>query len=82
MIAAKCLEWTSIKTQVKHLDQSKATVLLSQKHQAFKTFFENSYMMILHCASSGSSNDVDSYDDYQLISSYANGELLKFAKKT
>ena len=82
MMAAKNTEWIEIKAQLSHMDQKKAQTLLDQKYQSFKTFFENTYMMILHCASSGSSNDVDNYDDYLLISSYANGELLKFTKNT
>ena len=83
MIATKNTEWIEFKIQLQHMDQKKAKTLLDQKYQSFKTFFENTYMMILHCGSTWSSNDVDSYyDDYLSISNYANGELLKFTKNS
>jgi len=53
------------------MDQNKAKELLDAQYDAFETFFENTYIMILHCASSGSSNDVDDYDDYLSISNYS-----------
>ena len=54
-----------------HMDQAKAKELLDAQYDLFETFFENTYLMILHCASSGSSNDVDDYDDYLSISNYS-----------
>jgi hypothetical protein len=51
------------------MDQNKAKELLDPQYDEFQMFFENTYIMILHCASSGTSNDVDTYDDYLSISS-------------
>jgi hypothetical protein len=79
LIATKAASWLELKTQLNHMDQTKAATLLSTQYDTYKTFFDNVYMVILHCASAGNSNDVDSYSDYLLINSYANAELLKFS---
>ena len=78
MVTAKALSWIELKTQLNHMDQTKAATLLSTQYDTYKTFFDNVYMMILHCASTGLSNDVDTYNDYISINSFANSELLKY----
>ncbi len=78
MIAKKALKRTELKTELNYMDQGKAKILLDKKYEEFKTFFENTYLMILHCASAGSSNDVDTYDDYLSISTYSSASLVDF----
>jgi len=78
MIAAKWVKRMELKVEMSHMDQNKAKELLDAQYDAFETFFENTYIMILHCASSGSSNDVDDYDDYLSISNYSTWSLLDF----
>ncbi len=78
MIAAKWAKRLDIKNQLSHMDQNKAKELLDPQYDEFQMFFENTYIMILHCASSGTSNDVDTYDDYLSISSSVGWSLLEF----
>ncbi|MCX6823656.1 MAG: hypothetical protein NT085_00820 [candidate division SR1 bacterium] len=82
MIAAKGLKWAELKIQLNHMEQTKAKEILDVQYETFKTFFDNVYLMILHCGSTGSSNDVDSYDDYLSISSYSTSSLLTFQTST